>query len=217
MWKFALQKKTLPVFGTCLGFEALVKLGANSKPVLRESGEFDAEAYPQPVQFSPEAENSTLFAGLNPSLKAAMEAKDITYNAHMQGITPEVFESNQDLSELFTVLGYAKDRKGKKFVAMVEAKGYPIYGVQFHPEKANFEWIRPSTIPHTREAIAVSQYLANFFVDQARKNMNRFSESPKVESKALIENYTRKYLGNSYFSEIFLFGAKDALKVEAEA
>ena len=209
MWEVALKRKDLPVFGTCLGFEALMKLAAHGKPVLRASGKFDAEAYPQPVQLTAEAGKSELLKGLNAEVKSALESQAITYNSHTQGITPEVFETNESLSKLFKVLGYSTDRKGKRFVAMVEARGYPFFGVQFHPEKTNFEWFKPAGIPHSREAIGLSQHLANFFVTQASKNMNRFSTEASVESNALIENYTRKYLGNQYFSEMYLFGTKD--------
>ena len=64
---------------------------------------------------------------------------------------------------------------------MVEARGVPIWATQFHPEKNIFEqgFVLPTGYPyeaihHSRAAVAVSQYLANFFVDQTRLSTRRF-------------------------------------------
>ncbi|KAL3194561.1 hypothetical protein MRX96_046045, partial [Rhipicephalus microplus] len=68
---------------------------------------------------------------------------------------------------------------------------YPFYGVQFHPEKNNFEWTQSKDhihIPHTDDAVRVSQYLANFFLEEARKNNHSFA-SAQEELDALIYNY----------------------------
>ena len=134
-----------------------------------------------------------------------METENITYNSHQQGVTPEVFENTKLLKDMFKVLGYASDRKNKPYIAMIEGKQYPFYGVQFHPEKSNFEWYQPSNIPHQQEAILLSQHLANVFVSKARENQQRFDDTATAVGKVLIENYKRIFLGNRYFSEVFLF------------
>lgn len=46
---------------------------------------------------------------------------------------------------------------------------YPVYGTQWHPEKNPYEWTNNEPIPHTADAVAVAQYMANFFVGEARK------------------------------------------------
>lgn len=43
---------------------------------------------------------------------------------------------------------------------------YPIYGVQWHPEKNGFEWDTDENIPHSEQAVAVMQAMANFFVQE---------------------------------------------------
>ena len=52
-------------------------------------------------------------------------------------------------------------------VAQLEAS--PLAGTQWHPEKNNFEWREGIGIPHTADAVAVSQYVANFIVSNARR------------------------------------------------
>lgn len=49
---------------------------------------------------------------------------------------------------------------------MVAAKDYPIYGVQFHPEKNGFEWVADEVIPHSQHAVRIMQNLADFFVQE---------------------------------------------------
>jgi gamma-glutamyl-gamma-aminobutyrate hydrolase PuuD len=34
------------------------------------------------------------------------------------------------------------------YISTVEAKGYPILGLQWHPEKNSFEWTKHKSIPH---------------------------------------------------------------------
>ena len=47
-----------------------------------------------------------------------------------------------------------------------KGKRYPIYGVQWHPEKNPFEWTTAENIPHSADAILAAQFVANFFVNQ---------------------------------------------------
>jgi hypothetical protein len=47
---------------------------------------------------------------------------------------------------------------------------YPIWGVQWHPEKNIYEWGIKDNAPfeeinHSRQAVRVAQWTANFFVD----------------------------------------------------
>ena len=45
-------------------------------------------------------------------------------------------------------------------------KKYPVYGVQWHPEKNGFEWNADQAINHSEHAVAIMQYTANFFVQE---------------------------------------------------
>lgn len=46
------------------------------------------------------------------------------------------------------------------------AKRYPIYGSQFHPEKISYTWDIHDKINHSRGAVRLEQYFANFFVNE---------------------------------------------------
>jgi len=45
------------------------------------------------------------------------------------------------------------------YIATVEARDYPIFACQFHPEKNMFEW--RVNAPHTLQAVKISQYFAD--------------------------------------------------------
>merc|ERR1712150_290766 len=104
-----------------------------------------------------------------------------------------------------------KDESGNDFVSTIEAYDYPIYGTQWHPEKNNFEFTTLyNGLPHSSEAVKASQYMANFFVDEARRSMHQFP-SEKLEKNALIYNYQPVYSAVKYsgllghFEQIYLF------------
>lgn len=83
---------------------------------------------------------------------------------------------------------------------------YPFYGVQFHPEKNLYEWIRNRNIPHSENAVKMAQYFARFFVNEARKNGNKFSGVDE-ENRMLIYNFPVTFTGlvKSAFEQSYLF------------
>lgn len=43
---------------------------------------------------------------------------------------------------------------------------YPIYGLQWHAEKALYEWDPKEVIPHSDAATVANQYIAEFYVSE---------------------------------------------------
>ena len=85
------------------------------------------------------------------------------------------------LANFYNILSTNKDRQGVEFVSSIEAKNYPIYGTQWHPEKPSYEWKEfdngapREDINHTAASVQVQQYMANFLVGLARKNYHQFA------------------------------------------
>ena len=69
------------------------------------------------------------------------------------------------------------DRRGQAFVSTMEGWDYPIVGTQWHPERNAYEW-RDLFSPeaHSPEAVAAMQYMATFFVTDARRNAQAFAD-----------------------------------------
>lgn len=157
---------------------------------------------------------SKLFSGIPAGLGKALTSQKITENSHHSGIDPIKFEDNVKLKDFFRVLSTNTDPKnGKVFVSSIEAMRYPISATQWHPEKNNFEWgkIGPlgyAAIPHSPEAVQLSQYVADNFVNRARKSSHRFA-SEEAEAAALIYTAAPVPDPQGYFQQVYMWKRTD--------
>lgn len=97
----------------------------------------------------------------------------------------------------------------------MEHKKYPVYGVQFHPEKNAYEFKDDIGISHSSSGIRAMQYFPNFFVDECRKNGNSFP-SKQMELDTLIYNFNTEFTGkkNGTYQQIYLFKQNDFSRVQ---
>ncbi|PNF43259.1 Gamma-glutamyl hydrolase [Cryptotermes secundus] len=191
-----------PVWGTCLGFELLTYLAAQREDIRTDC---EADNVAMPLQFKPGYNTSRLYANASDAILKILTSENVTANFHHFCIT-EANLTQAKLDSDWRVTAVNKDTQGLEFVSSFEHKQYPIYGVQFHPEKNAYEWKRTNNNPHTANAILVQQYFANFFVNEARKNSHQFP-SPEEEDAALIYNYQATYTGQhgSAFEQCYFF------------
>ncbi|PRP84466.1 hypothetical protein PROFUN_08051 [Planoprotostelium fungivorum] len=181
-----------PVWGTCQGFELLsVLIGGEGALELQA---FDAENLSLPLTWSTEADQSRMLADMSDDIYVNLENLPLTINLHHDGVYPQTFQKNNRMRKFFRMIAQNVDRKGTPFASVMEGRKYPVYGVQFHPERNAFEWNVRESVSHSRQAIRASQYFGDFFVDEARKNDHRY-DTAADEAKALIYNY------NPYYSE----------------
>lgn len=199
--------QTFPVWGTCLGFEWLV--AAMSPKSLTPT--FRAENVNLPVHLLPDAATSRLFAEAPTRVLKALEFQNVAFNSHHRGVSPAEF-LRPELKDL-KVLGTSFDEDGQEFASVIEgAAGLPWFGVQFHPEKNAFEHgLLPDGQPataakHGPDAIATTQFFANFFVQQARLSSQSF-KSEAEEASRLIYGHQTSRVFQPYFDEVYLFSA----------
>lgn len=113
---------------------------------------------------------------------------------HMKGLSMAAYVENPKLSSFFTVLSLSLDKSGNAYISTLEAKRYPIFATQWHPEKNAFEWSQSVHIPHSPAAIRMTQEIANFFVSESRKNLHR-AASTYDEDQMLIYNWMPHFTG----------------------
>ncbi|KFQ20983.1 Gamma-glutamyl hydrolase, partial [Merops nubicus] len=189
-----------PVWGTCLGHEELTYL--TSGEVLLANTKTQGVALP--LNFTSAAKDSRLFKNFPDDILHAFATEPLTANFHMWSLSMENFTKNEKLHDFYNVLTTNRDGE-MEFISTMEAYKYPIYGVQWHPEKSPFEWKISPGIPHSPSAVRAAYYIADFFVNEARKSQHRFP-SEDEETRELIYNYTPIYTGTfSSFQQTYFF------------
>jgi len=173
MWDLALESNErgdyFPIWGTCLGFEFLIELTGGDGAL--QTG-FNAENVSLPL-ILPAEQNSQLYK--EESIRNIVTTNNIAMNNHRNGITPSRFKANKRLTAMFRITSTNVDLDGVPFVSTIESS--MAFGVQYHPEKNNFEYgLQPGTsipyeaISHSEEAIKLSFHLAMFFGSCLRKS-----------------------------------------------
>lgn len=130
----------MPLWGTCLGFEWLLMCTTRDAEILDPTvGHFDSFNYSLALEFTPHAKVSKLFGAAPKRVTDTLATQNVTFNSHIEGIYPEHLLRTEALSSFYRILSTNEDRKGRPFVSTIEAKEYPIFGVQWHPEKNRYE------------------------------------------------------------------------------
>lgn len=191
-----------PCYAICLGFELLSMIISKDKSILeRYAGKDQAST----LQFVGNADiDGTVFQRFPPDLLKKLSTECIVMQNHQYGISPERLTGNARLNSFFDVLTTSTDEEDKVYVSTVRARDYPVTGFQWHPEKNAFEW-GSLMIPHSEDAIQVTQHVANYFISEARKSLNRPPMGEVLDN--LIYNYSPTYCGKAGrgFDEVYIF------------
>ncbi|KAG5546050.1 hypothetical protein RHGRI_018279 [Rhododendron griersonianum] len=191
-----------PLLAICLGFELLTMIISKDNNILES---FKASDQASTLEFTKEMNiEGTVFQRFPPDLLRKLSTDCLVMQNHQYGISPEKFLENMDLCNFFKILTNSADSDNKVYVSTVQARNYPVTAFQWHPEKNAFEW-GLSMIPHSEDAVQVTQYVANFFVSEARKSLNR-PPTRKVLNN-LIYNYSPTYCGKAGkgYDEVYIF------------
>ncbi|KAK4803457.1 hypothetical protein SAY86_003274 [Trapa natans] len=191
-----------PLYAICLGLELLTMIISKDTDILEE---FDATDQASTLDFVRNSSiEGTVFQRFPSDLLKKLSTDCLVMQNHHYGISPGKLLANPYLSSFFKVLTTSTDRDNEVYVSTVQARNYPITAFQWHPEKNAFEW-GLSTIPHSDDAIQVTQHVANFFVSEARKSLNRPSAREVLDN--LIYNHSPTYCGRAGrgYDEVYIF------------
>jgi gamma-glutamyl hydrolase len=145
-----------PIWGTCFGYELLLALIGN----FTKFKHYPARGF-YPLHITNDGYKSRMFRSFPPRYLHYLEHSNSCNNNHEFGISPDDFLANDHLRRMFNVLSTSIDDKGKEYVAAVEAKYYPIYGVQWHPERQR-----------------TTGYFVDFFISELKKNGHQCGTQP---------------------------------------
>ncbi|XP_073247484.1 gamma-glutamyl hydrolase-like [Porites lutea] len=187
-----------PIWAECLGFELVSMLAAkrdlSSGIVDRKFfTKVDAQNISLPLHIPKDYKNTALWEHAPSNIVDYLGRNSVTYHNHRFAITPQTYRKTKHLQDFFKVVSTSKDRKGVEFISNMEGKRYPIYLFHWHPSKAQYELRTDLDIKHSFRLILAAQYLADFFIRQARRSSHQFS-SEKEERAALIYNYKMAYV-----------------------
>ncbi|XP_022136616.1 gamma-glutamyl hydrolase 2-like [Momordica charantia] len=191
-----------PLHAVCLGFEILSMIISKDRNILES---FNSSNMASTLDFVDNVNiKGTVFQRFPRYLLEKLSTDCIVMQNHLYGISPGRFEQNAELSRFFGILTTSNDEDNKVYVSTVHARNYPVTAFQWHPEKNAFEW-GSSVIPHTENAIEVTQHVANHFISEARKSLNRPSAQKVLDS--LIYNYIPTFGGKAGkgFDEVYIF------------
>lgn len=165
-----------------------------------------------PINFTSLAINSKIFKDMPSSyasqVYSVLNTESVTLNDHNGGFNPNQFINDEYLSGNFSILGNSI-YNNKTFVTFVETKenlGLNWFGVQYHPEKPQYEFTR-NGIPHNLDSIFSNQYMASFFVNQCRVNNDNVMNEDLLNN-IVIYNYKPYFVdkyNNASFEVNYLF------------
>ena len=70
----------------------------------------------------------------------------------------------------------------------MEGKKYPFFGLQWHPEKSNYEWSPLQNINREPMSVIVGNIIGNFFVEYCR-------HTNAITSQTVFDKYNINKLG----------------------
>lgn len=154
--------------------------------------------------------------------------KDRMIYHHDHGISPEMLLRDKLLSGRLDIVGTSVGSNGKEYVAIVKHKKMPFYGVQFHPEKSQFEkkYSANDVINRNKETIDVSSDFIKSWVEENRTSRDYEIDPAGLSTKAqayLAWNFLSLPYSNTTFETVFRFtdmsqcGQNCAAQISADA
>ena len=126
-------------------------------------------------------EKSKLFKEFESELIDAMQSDNLLYHLHHRGVPLFNYIKYPKLNDFFKIIS-TDTIDGVSYISTAEAKNYPIYVTQYHPEVI----LDPATDLNSVKTpinFKIGQSFSNFFASECAKNMHRFNET------ALFEKY----------------------------
>jgi len=208
---YAQARPDFPIVGICLGFELLSVVSSNDDGILSS---FDASnLLDKPVWQYQNYMNSKLSQFYPPVSELS---RLLVFENHHSGLSVGNFKN--ELSGFFNLLATSYDREQKEYVSAIEAKDYPVFGFQFHPEKNTYEWKPTLQIPHDDADLEVTRGVSKLLAFYSRQSFGHRGtgkdNTPELQTevdtnKLLIYNipaiFSAPYSDQCSFEQVYFF------------
>jgi len=134
------------------------------------------------LPFLDDYSDSRFFSYIGENKEWIYSHEKLVINLHDWGIyLADYIYNRQELRDFYKIITYEEDDHRRFLVTAIEAFDYPIYGVQFHPERTFFRFSDKDNYTRSAEARMLSEDLIFYFVEEARKNQHYFETQEDLD------------------------------------
>ena len=175
-----------PVFGICLGFEAMIAVAANDLSIIEKCEK--CVNYNATLEYTIDPEKSKLYSGLPKDIIEHMATVKSTHNFHSYMVDAKKFAKIPELTSMYKITSMSKSKDDSfDFISSIEAIDYPFYAIQYHPEIGLRTYVSRSLLVYNDYNMAAASALAmmNFLREEGKKNLHSLSED---DLKSVVAN-----------------------------
>jgi len=123
-----------PIMAICLGMEEMTTWTFKPRQIVASSCP-GAENISLPLHFTKNASSSRLLGNLPSNIAQYLTTENVTANNHKNCVYMKTYFFLPQLNQFYNVLTTNLDGNGVEYASTIEAKSYPFFGLQWHPEK----------------------------------------------------------------------------------
>lgn len=196
-----------PLYGICQGHE-IIAMAFHQKPHIIDN--FKHPGQLNKVEITAEGRQSRMFGNMPDHLVEFLKKERSMFYNHRYGFNTSLLFEQPHISEFFTITAKGVDNNGKEFIAGLEAKNYPIYTVQYHPERVLSEWLNMTdNLNHPEESAQAIIVQSMFLISEAKKNSNSFKNVEAID-RFLINNHEHVYM-NATWPKTYFYDKKSPI------
>ena len=127
-----------PIWGACMGFQQMLIVSEkkdNLKDLLTKFDSF--KDYLTNFETVKDSKESRILKNISKKFLNNIKNKKLLLHNHSMGLSLYKYNKITNIKNFYRIVSVNKDRNGKIFLSTIEARNYPFYGVQWHPERSD--------------------------------------------------------------------------------